>query len=179
MQDNIWFLIVCIVLSFVVLIPVVCCKSVARKVPANYILAGIFTLCESFLVANFTAFYDPLTILIAVVMTLGVTIAVSVYALTTKRDFTTWYGVMFGVLIGGIIFATFMGIFYESRALDIVICLIFIIIYTIYIVIDTQAIAGGKRYSLSYDDYILGALALYIDIIGLFVYLLALLGGKK
>lgn len=82
---------------------------------------------------------------------------------------------MFGVFIGAIIFGIFMGIFYQSKALNLVFCLIFIIIYTVYIVIDTQAIAGGRRYSVSTDDYILGALMLYVDIIGLFIYLLRFL----
>jgi hypothetical protein len=36
-------------------------------------------------------------------------------------------------------------------------------------------IVGGKKHELSYDDYIIGALMLYVDIIGLFLELLELL----
>jgi FtsH-binding integral membrane protein len=40
-------------------------------------------------------------------------------------------------------------------------------------------IIGGKRYDfLTYDDYILGAIMLYVDIVGLFIYILELIGGK-
>lgn len=123
-----------------------------------------------------TAYYDPITILIAATMTVGVTLGVTAYACLTKKDFTTCYGVMFGLLVGGIFFAIFMGIFYQSRSTQILVCLIFIVIYTFYIVIDTQMIAGGRRYELSYDDYIIGAMCLYVDIIGLFLYLLRLFG---
>jgi len=35
-----------------------------------------------------------------------------------------------------------------------------VIIYGIYLLIDTQMIAGGKKYELSYDDYIIGALVI-------------------
>ena len=48
----------------------------------------------------------------------------------------------------------------------------------LYILIDTQLIIGGGRYKLSIDDYIIGAIILYIDIIYLFIYLLAIFGGR-
>mmetsp|Transcript_24992 Transcript_24992/g.24647 ORF Transcript_24992/g.24647 Transcript_24992/m.24647 type:complete len:170 (-) Transcript_24992:32-541(-) len=165
--------------AIVCIITLFCCKNFARKVPQNYIVTGIFTLGESFLVANATAYYDPITILIAAVMTMGVTIGVTAYACFTKRDFTTCYGVLFGILLGAIFFALFMGIFAYSRPLNVVICFVFVIIYTFYIVIDTQMIAGGRKYQLGYDDYIVGAMCLYIDIIGLFLYLLQLLGRRN
>ena len=53
---------------------------------------------------------------------------------------------------------------------------ILVIVYGLYIVHDTQLIAGDKKYSLSYDDYIVGALIVYIDIVMLFLELLRLLG---
>lgn len=52
-------------------------------------------------------------------------------------------------------------------------------IYCGYIVVDTQLIMGGKNKELSLDNYILGAVILYVDIIGLFLKLLQLLGDKK
>jgi FtsH-binding integral membrane protein len=37
---------------------------------------------------------------------------------------------------------------------------------------------NNHRWSLGYDDYIIGALCVYIDIIGLFLYMLRFLGKK-
>ena len=176
---NIGFLIACLLINIIVLITLFCCKNQARKYPSNYVLVAIFTITESFLVANFAAFYDPITVIIAAGMTLGTTIGVTAYACYTKRDYTTCGGSLFGLLIGGILFAVFMGIFYQSRPVQIVVCLIFIVIYTFYIVYDTQLIAGSGKYKLDYDDYIIGAMFLYIDIIGLFIYILSLIGGKR
>jgi hypothetical protein len=51
-------------------------------------------------------------------------------------------------------------------------CSLGVILFGIYLVIDTQMIIGGKRFSISYDDYVLGALILYIDIIQIFLYIL-------
>ena len=53
------------------------------------------------------------------------------------------------------------------------------IVYSIYVIIDTQRMLGGKHQSLSLDDYILGAIILYVDIISLFLKILQILGKKK
>ena len=40
-------------------------------------------------------------------------------------------------------------------------------------------IASNSKYGLSYDDYIVGALLLYTDVVTLFLWLLALLASMK
>lgn len=52
-------------------------------------------------------------------------------------------------------------------------------IYCVYILIDTQLIMGGKKKELTLDNYVMGAMILYVDIIGLFLKILQLLGDKK
>jgi FtsH-binding integral membrane protein len=47
-------------------------------------------------------------------------------------------------------------------------CTLFIVIYSIYIVIDVQLLVSGQRYGLTYDDHIVGSLYLYLDIVNLF-----------
>lgn len=45
---------------------------------------------------------------------------------------------------------------------------------------DTQLILGGKhKYSISPEEYVFAALNLYLDIIGLFTMLLALIGLSR
>jgi FtsH-binding integral membrane protein len=56
---------------------------------------------------------------------------------------------------------------------------LFAIIYSIYILVDTQMILGGKNRNLQLDDYVLGATILYMDIISLFLKILRILGKKK
>ena len=53
------------------------------------------------------------------------------------------------------------------------------LIYCVYILIDTQLILGGKNKELTLDNYVMGAMILYVDIIGLFLKILQLLGDKK
>ena len=47
-----------------------------------------------------------------------------------------------------------------------------VFLFGVYLIFDTQLIMGGKRYELSIDDYVVGALILYLDIIMIFLYLL-------
>ena len=56
---------------------------------------------------------------------------------------------------------------------------VLVVVYGLYLIYDTQLITCGKSHSLSYDDYILGSLLVYIDIMLIFLELLRLFGGRK
>ena len=93
-----------------------------------------------------------------------VVISLTVYAFTTKTDFTILGGLFFilgFVLIGAVI----LGIFFRSKIYQIILASLILVFYGLYLIYDTQLIVGNQKYSLSYDDYIIGALSLYIDIV--------------
>ncbi len=60
-----------------------------------------------------------------------------------------------------------------------------VMLFSMYLVYDTQLIAGFRgngmenKHKLGADDYVLGALILYLDIINIFIYLLELFGGRR
>mmetsp|Transcript_49741 Transcript_49741/g.57070 ORF Transcript_49741/g.57070 Transcript_49741/m.57070 type:complete len:232 (-) Transcript_49741:228-923(-) len=175
--NNLWIFYVAIVLSFVTCIALFCFRQIARTVPTNYILALIFTLCEAWTISTICGLSDPMTVLIAASLTAAITLGLTVYAYTTKSDFTT----MGGMLLMALFLLIMMGIlmiFIQSRILTIIYCTLGVFIFGIYLIYDTQLIVGGKRYELSIDDYIIGALALYIDIINIFLYILQLLNSR-
>ena len=54
------------------------------------------------------------------------------------------------------------------------------LIFSCYLVYDTQLMMGGTHaYSLSPEEYIFAALNIYLDIVNLFLYILAIFGGSK
>ena len=55
---------------------------------------------------------------------------------------------------------------------------IMVVVFGVYLVIDTQMIIGEKKYEINDEDYVLGALILYLDIIMLFIYILRIIGNK-
>jgi len=53
------------------------------------------------------------------------------------------------------------------------------ILFSFFIIVDTQLLLGGKREVLGPDDYVYAALQLYLDVINLFLRLLQLLGKMR
>ena len=74
--------------AFIIEIALICCSSVARKVPLNFILLAVFTLLEAFVFAFICASYNAASCIMAAGMTAGVTVALTLYAVFTKTDFT-------------------------------------------------------------------------------------------
>lgn len=55
--------------------------------------------------------------------------------------------------------------------------LVLLVIACIYVMIDIDLIT--EKHGLSYDDYIIGAVFLYVDIVTIFLYILALFGDRN
>ena len=178
-------IIVSIILSYTMVIAIVCC--VGRSFPANYICLFIFTIAESFLLMIISAKYTPQSVVVALIMTATATIALSVYAMTTKTDFTPWVGFLWMILFGFIVFSILFYFFilplkslkFGGKIYYYLGCIIGLIVYSIYLIVDTQLMMGNFGLKYEIDDYIIVALNLYLDIINLFLYLLKLFGEKK
>ncbi len=84
MINNIGLTLGCCVLEIVVVIALICCFG--RTHPINLILLGVFTLCESYMVAGLTAQYDKETVILAGLGTALVTVSLTFYAMTTKVE---------------------------------------------------------------------------------------------
>lgn len=153
--------------------------KLTHQVPTNYYLLGVFTVCEAILVSATCVQYDTTSVFVAALMTCSVTLALTAYAYTTKRDFSQATGILVVISMACLLFTIFMPFLMRSALMQLVYCCVFTVVYGVYIIIDTQHILGGGQHKLSTDDYILGSLILYIDIIGLFLQLLRLLGEKE
>ena len=177
LYNNIWILIVAAIFSIALSCALICVRSLARKVPTNYILLGLFTLCESLIVAYSAAATEPRTVVMAACLTAAIVIGLTVYAITTKTDFTTCLAAawMLGFLLLGF---GLMAIIFQSYVVTVVYCALAVIVFGFYLIIDTQLVVGGRTHQLCEDEYIMGALILYIDIVVLFLKLLAILGRR-
>jgi FtsH-binding integral membrane protein len=120
-----------------------------------------------------------LVVVAAACMTAFIVIGLTAYAYYTKTDFTPLGGSMTVVLFSLMAFG-FMCIFF-GPTMHLIYCLIGVVVFGIYLVMDTQMIVGGKaerRYQINHDDYIIGALTLYLDIIQIFLFILQLFDRK-
>ena len=94
----------------------------------------------------------------------------SVFAMNTKRDFTAMGKMLFITLIV-LLVAAIINIFFHSPILQLAIASVGAVLFSAYILYDTQNIIRGN-----YETPIEGAVALYLDFVNLFVSLLQILG---
>lgn len=110
-QNNVGAFISAVVLSFVFLIVIMCCGNIAKQTPYNYILLFGFTLCEGYLVGIVTTYYQATSVVMAVVITGGITVSLTVFAFQTKYDFTGLGPYLLCALFGLIMFGFLSAIF--------------------------------------------------------------------
>lgn len=177
-MQNYWLMIVAIVLSTILLYALGCFRQVARAVPWNYLLLTIFTLCFGYFVSYTTAMYNGEAIIISVGITAAVVIALTLYAMFTKTDFTMCWGLMI-VLGVTMLIGSILGIWLRNRWYQIGMAVLGCLVFSFYLVVDTQLVIGKNQRAYSVDDYVMAAVAIYLDIIQLFLQILQLVGQAQ
>jgi len=94
----------------------------------------------------------------------------SMFAMNTKRDFSAMGKMLFITLIV-VVVASLLNIFFHSPLMQLVIASVSSILFSAFILYDTQNIIKGR-----YETPIEGAIALYLDFLNLFISLLQILG---
>ena len=157
-----------------------CCFTSLRRVPFNYLYVIFFTICMSYSIGYVGIFYDPQTLLLAGLSTSGIFSGLTIYAIQTKYDYTSYGGIGIAMLLGLIMFGIFTS-FLQIQLLRIMYSVGGSLIFSFYIVYDTQLITGGTERKIQYtvDDFALASVNLYLDITNLFLLMLNLLSGRN
>ncbi|PPQ98710.1 hypothetical protein CVT24_003418 [Panaeolus cyanescens] len=139
--------------------------------PWNFGLLSLFTLMEAGTLGVAIAFYDNVIVLQALIITIGVFVGLTLFTFQSKYDFSGMGPFLFGGLIA-LVMTGFVAIFLPfNRTFDLIMAIGGTLIFSGYIVYDTYMI--NKR--LSPDEFIMGAISLYLDFINLFLNILRLL----
>ncbi len=113
--------------------------------------------------------------LIAFGLTAYVIAGLILYTAISKHRYSTFKAYLFMVFSSTVLIA----IIFMFKDLDdyfrMVWCSIMVVVIGFYLIYDTYLIIKGKTHQLTEEDYIIGALFMYIDVITLFIYLLKLL----
>jgi hypothetical protein len=171
---NMWLIYVGSILGLIIIIIFACFKTTVRKFPYNYILLFIWTLCEAIVASAIASKYNYKTVITAIGILAGIVIGLTIFASLTKIDFTKFGMALVICGFGFCLFGLFGFLFGEW--LNCLYCVIGVILFSAYLVYDTQLILGkfGSEYNI--DDYVFAAVALYLDIINLFLLILRLVG---
>lgn len=146
-----------------------------KSYPTNLLFLAGFTGLEAYSISVIVSFTESRIVLNAVVITFGIFIALSLFACQTKYDFTSWMPYLFGALWVLILFG-FMAMFfpYGSRV-DLGYGIVAALIFSGYILVDTQMIM--RHYHV--EEEIAAAISLYLDIINLFLAILRILNSQN
>ena len=162
---------VCSFIYIVAFIIFICSPDLMRRVPINYIILFITTICITIDLVYLCIFYRPEIIVAAITFLFSICLGMFFIALFNKIEIELRNIALIGLLFLGLNYGILAAI-YRSYYLYFLYCLIIGIIYALFIAYDTTLI----RDTFSIDDYAFAALTLYFDIIRLFILILRLLG---
>jgi FtsH-binding integral membrane protein len=165
-----------IVFLFVLTCPCGCEKNM-RTYPTNYLLLGGFTFTKGILVGFIAAKYTAASVVAAFLLTAFLVGGLSLYAMTTKSDFTDSGGYLFAALLA-FICLSFMVMFVGGPLIHKILAFFGILLFSMYLIYDTQMIMGKGELAIGVDDYVFAALQLYVDIVQIFIYMLQLFGDQ-
>ena len=172
---NRWFQIASFVVALFVLIAMACMGELRRKHPHNLIVLFIFTIAESLMLAGITVMLNSQVVMIAAGMTAIICVALTLFALQTRYDFTTKSGIMLIILLVAMTTMMISMFFPRSKLFMLIMSSVMTVIMGIFLVIDTQMIIGGThKIQMSPEEYIFAAINLYLDIVNMFLYILGI-----
>ncbi|XP_005067282.1 protein lifeguard 2 isoform X1 [Mesocricetus auratus] len=167
---------------FVTYLTLACCSAPRRYFPWNLILLTIFTLSMAYLTGMLSSYYNTTSVLLCLGITALVCLSVTIFSFQTKFDFTSCQGVLFVLLMtlffSGFLLAILLPFQYVPW-LHAVYAVLGAGLFTLFLALDTQLLMGNRRHSLSPEEYVFGALNIYLDIIYIFTFFLSLFGTNR
>jgi len=208
-MNNSWLMGVSIAAVFAILIAMTCCPGrLMYKSPLNMILLMVFSVFFGVALGVIGASYacdemkydlqqglyvcvnNPdapavngrMSVLLAMAITIAVVVLLSVFACQTRYDFTGSGPYLMAALLIFIVFFMIAGIWLRfNKVYNLVYACIGVLLFSALLIWNTQMIVGGKnrKYSLGPDEYVAGALSLYLDIINIFLFILSIIGLSR
>ncbi|XP_047444510.1 protein lifeguard 1 [Mugil cephalus] len=170
-QTHLWAYLSSYIIFLVVAFSLQCFRSFSQRHPWNIVGLSVVTVSMSYMVGTVASFHNTAAVVVTMGVTIAVTLAVIAFTAQTRYDFTIFYGVMLVLVVDLFMFGFFCTFLYSYMA-DIGYGCLGALVFSLFLVIDCQLVLGRGSYALSEEDYINAALNIYLDIILIFLYLL-------
>lgn len=175
LATSLWIPISLALVSMLGLIPLYIYKD---RHPLNIVLLGAWTLTFGVTVGMSCTFYAPVIVAQAIFITACVVGGLTAYTFWATRrgvEFTWLAPILFSALWALIIWG-FIQIFFQPGPVgQMIYSLLGALIFCGYIVYDVHLLAS----KLDVDEYIWASVALYLDVINLFLHILRILGQSQ
>lgn len=154
-----------------------------RRDPATSLpIFAAFTAAESALLGAVCASFSLDAVALAVGQTAAALTGLTIWAYQPNPRYDlTQFG---SALVAALVVLVLTGVaaaFFHVPALDLAYSALGAIVFSLFIVHDTELVVGGnhRRVQLDTRDYVLGAMTLYIDVANLFMFLLRFAAEAK
>ena len=167
------------IILFTTIIIIACFDKIAKVFPYDYGILTIFTVCQSYILGAMCIQFDSNIVIMAGIATIAITLTLTLFAFQTKYDCTGMGGFLLSSLTG-LIVIQIVNIFVKSSSIQLMAASFGLIIFSGYLVYDTQLIVGGthRKYQFSTDEHVFATINLYLDVVNIFINLLQLLDNK-
>lgn len=145
--------------------------------PANIGLVLLFTFAVGVVISPVLYVYGqqkPGLITQAAILTIGAFGVLTAYAFTSRRDFSAW-GSFFTVGLWVLIGTSLLNLFFKNAAMDLWLAGVTVLVFSGLLVFDTWRI----RNQYGPNDYVPAAVAIYLDLLNLFMAILRIFGGRR
>ncbi|KAL0389465.1 UNVERIFIED_CONTAM: protein LIFEGUARD 2 [Sesamum calycinum] len=177
--------VVIVLIPIIVVCPLYCCKN---KHPLNFVLLGIFTLCYGLAFGIVCAFFSGESVFFLDsslessnrdsdsnnVVVISLTLY-TFWAAKRGQDFGFLAPFLLSILVILLMFTIFQIFFPMGKISETIYSGLTVIIFCAYIIYDTDNLIKRN----SYDDYIWASVALYLDILNIFLQLLKIFGASE
>lgn len=145
--------------------------------PANIGLVLLFTFGMGVVISPALYVYgqqQPGLITQAALLTIGAFGILTAYAFVSRRDFSAW-GSFFVVGLWVLIGTSLLNLFFRNPSMDLWLAGVTVLVFSGLLVFDTWRL----RNVYGPNDYVPAAVAIYLDLLNLFMALLRIFGGRR
>jgi FtsH-binding integral membrane protein len=165
------------IMFLLMLAPLFLAMRARTAFPANIGFTLLFTFMEGIFISPILFYYGrqaPGVIGQAALLT-GTTFAVlTAYAWMSRRDFSAWGGFL-TVGLWVLIATSVINIFWRNESASLWIASVGVLLFSGLLIFDTWRLKN----QFGPDDYVQAAVAIYLDLLNMFLFILRLLGGRR
>jgi FtsH-binding integral membrane protein len=162
---------------FAAFIPLIAAQRFRQVFPTNIGLVFLFTFIEGIFISPFIYLMgqsQPGVVGQAALLT-GTTFGVlTLYTFVSRKDFSAWGG-FFTVGLFVLIATSLLNMFFHNATASLWIAAATVFVFSGLLIFDTWRL----RNVYGPDDYVLAAVAIYLDLLNMFLAILSLLGGRR
>lgn len=180
-----WLLLLALGLCTGMLCAVACGgRRLLRRAPTNYLCLLALAIAMGILIGLVSSAYTWRSVALAATVTTLTLLGMTLYAWLTEVDYTGTGHYLCAALLclsmSGLVMSllSMCGVHVSWGMMIRDLCAA--LLFTWYIVYDTQLLIGGNHEEkLSIDDYCFAALSLYLDVVNVFLRILSLVGKRR